>query len=71
MEDDLPPVQKEHLKSDGFFFVSRFPGAHFEFNRTRWGVIYGSSRFFRHLGMHLVFDLISLQLRIVTEPARR
>lgn len=40
--------------------------AHFDFDRTRWGVIYGSTKFFKHLGMHLVFDLISLQLRIVT-----
>jgi polyisoprenoid-binding protein YceI/rhodanese-related sulfurtransferase len=41
--------------------------AHFDINRTRWGVIYGSSRFFEHLGMHLVFDLISFQLRLVVE----
>jgi polyisoprenoid-binding protein YceI/rhodanese-related sulfurtransferase len=39
--------------------------AHFDIDRTRWGVIYGSSRFFEHLGMHLVFDLISIQLRLV------
>jgi len=39
--------------------------AHFDVDRTRWGVIYGSSRFFEHLGMHLVFDLISIQLRLV------
>jgi rhodanese-related sulfurtransferase/polyisoprenoid-binding protein YceI len=39
--------------------------AHFDIDRTRWGIIYGSSRFFDHLGMHLVFDLISVQLRIV------
>ena len=39
--------------------------AHFDIDRTRWGVIYGSSRFFQHLGMHLVFELISIQLRIV------
>jgi polyisoprenoid-binding protein YceI len=41
--------------------------AHFDFDRTRWGVIYGSTRFFEHLGMHLVFDQISLQLRILTK----
>ena len=40
--------------------------AHFDLDRTRWGVIYGSSRFFEHLGMHLVFDPISMQVRIVT-----
>ena len=39
--------------------------AHFDIDRTRWNVIYGSSRFFEHLGMHLVYDLISIQLRIV------
>ena len=40
--------------------------AHFDFDRTHWNVIYGSNRFFEHLGMHLVFDLISLQMKIVT-----
>lgn len=119
----LKPVLEDHLKSDDFFFVNRFPTArfemtatkiaeagpvstpnfavtgtlslcgiraeqnfvatvgsadegrisaeaHFDFDRTRWGVIYGSSRFFNHLGMHLVFDLISLQLRIVSIPEK-
>jgi len=41
--------------------------AHFDFDRTRWGVIYGSTKFFEHLGMHLVFDQISLQVRIRTK----
>ena len=39
--------------------------AHFDIDRTRWKVIYGSSRFFEHLGMHLVYDLISIQLRLL------
>ena len=39
--------------------------AHFDFDRVRWGIIYGSRRFFEHLGMHGVFDMISIQLRIV------
>jgi rhodanese-related sulfurtransferase len=39
--------------------------AHFDIDRTKWEIIYGSSRYFEHLGMHLVFDLISIQLRIV------
>jgi len=34
-------------------------------DRTLWNVIYGSARFFRNLGMHLVNDLIEVQLRIV------
>ena len=39
--------------------------AHFDIDRTRWNVIYGSTRFFKHLGMHKVFDLISFQIRII------
>ncbi len=41
--------------------------AHLDFDRTRWNVIYGSSRFYEHLGMHLVFDLISIQMKILTK----
>jgi rhodanese-related sulfurtransferase len=40
--------------------------AHFDIDRTRWGALYGSARFFENLGMHLVFDLISFQVKIVT-----
>jgi len=39
--------------------------AHFDIDRTEWHVIYGSTRFFEHLGMHLVYDLISIQLYLV------
>ena len=39
--------------------------AHFDFDRTRWNVIYGSGKYFRNLGMHVVNDLISLELKIV------
>jgi polyisoprenoid-binding protein YceI/rhodanese-related sulfurtransferase len=39
--------------------------SHFDIDRTRWGVLYGSSQFFEHLGYHLVYNHISLQLRIV------
>ena len=42
--------------------------AHFDIDKTRWNVICGSSRFFEHLGMHKVFDLISLQLNIIAAP---
>ena len=41
--------------------------AHFDIDRTRWGIIYGSVRFFESLGMHMVFDLISLQIRVATK----
>jgi polyisoprenoid-binding protein YceI/rhodanese-related sulfurtransferase len=39
--------------------------AHFDIDRTRWNVIYGSTRFFEHLGMHKVFDLLSFQIRMI------
>lgn len=45
--------------------------AHFDIDRTRWGTIYGSSRFFEHLGMHLVFDLISVQLHLVVSQQEK
>ena len=35
-------------------------------DRTLWNVIYGSGKYFRNLGGHLVNDLIELQFRIVT-----
>ena len=41
--------------------------SHFDIDRTRWGAIYGSARFFEKLGMHLVFDFISIQLRILAK----
>jgi hypothetical protein len=40
--------------------------AHFDIDRTRWNVIYGSGKFYEKLGMHLVHDVISLGLHIVT-----
>ncbi len=43
--------------------------AHFDFDRTQWKIIYGSSRYFEHLGMHLVFDPVSIGLRIVAKEA--
>ena len=41
--------------------------AHFDLDRTQWNVIYGSSRFFEHLGMHMVFDQISIELRLILQ----
>jgi hypothetical protein len=35
-------------------------------DRTLWEVLYGSGKYFRNLGGHLVNDLIEFQLRIVT-----
>jgi len=39
--------------------------ARFDLDRTRWNIIYGSTRFFEHLGMHLVFDMIHFEVKIV------
>ena len=36
-------------------------------DRTLWNVLYGSGKWFHHLGGHLVNDLIELQIRIVAE----
>jgi polyisoprenoid-binding protein YceI len=44
--------------------------AHFDLDRTLWNIIYGSSRFFEHLGMHTVFENISIELRLVFEPLK-
>lgn len=35
-----------------------------KFDRTDWGVLYGSARYFKRLGMHLVNDLIDLDIRL-------
>ena len=39
--------------------------AHFDIDRTRWNVNYGSGRFFEKLGKHLVHDFITIQLKLV------
>ena len=38
--------------------------AHFDFDRTEWGVRYGSGKFYERLGKHLVSDRISVDLKI-------
>jgi polyisoprenoid-binding protein YceI len=38
-----------------------------ELDRTLWGAIYGSARFFGRLGQHLVNDLVRLHLKVVTK----
>lgn len=40
-----------------------------DLDRTLWGVCYGSGRLYERLGMHLVNDLISIELFIVTQPS--
>jgi len=41
--------------------------AHFDLDRTLWGITYGSSSYYQHLGMHTVFDDISIEMKIVAE----
>lgn len=38
-------------------------------DRTLWGVLYGSARYFRYLGMHQVDDMISLDAQLLFRPA--
>ena len=37
------------------------------FDRTEWGVVYGSGRLFKNVGMHLVNDLITLDVRLLSK----
>lgn len=39
--------------------------AHFDIDRTKWRVVYGSGKLFEKLGIHLVTDLISIELQLV------
>lgn len=39
--------------------------AAFDIDRTRWGVLYGSGKFFESLGMHLVSDIITIELFLI------
>ena len=41
--------------------------AHLDLDRTDWGVLYGSARFFQYLGRHRVYDTISVEFRLVLE----
>lgn len=41
--------------------------ANFDVDRTKWGVLYGSARFFKFLSYHIVYDMISIDLRVVLE----
>ena len=41
--------------------------AHFDLDRTLWNVRYGSEKFFEKLGMHLVNDIISLDIFLVAK----
>ena len=40
--------------------------ANLSIDRTRWGVLYGSGKFFKRVAGHLVNDMLEIQLKIVT-----
>jgi rhodanese-related sulfurtransferase len=39
--------------------------AHFDLDRTRWGLDYGSGKLFRRLGKHLIHDMVSLDVALI------
>ena len=39
-----------------------FINAHFDIDRIKWNVMYGSEKFFAKLGMHIISDLISFDI---------
>lgn len=43
--------------------------AELHFDRTRWGALYGSGKFFDRLGQHLVNDLVHIHVKIVAAKA--
>lgn len=43
----------------------------FDFDRTLWNVCYGSGKLFERLGMHLVHDIITVELFIQARPGCR
>ncbi len=43
--------------------------AHFDFDRTLWNIRYGSEKYFEKLGMHLVNDIVSVEIFLVAIPA--
>jgi polyisoprenoid-binding protein YceI/rhodanese-related sulfurtransferase len=44
--------------------------AHFDIDRTRWNVRYGSGKFYEKLGKHVVHDEVSLALKLVSRSWR-
>jgi polyisoprenoid-binding protein YceI len=58
---DVPAVVAR--KTEGAFTAQ----ARLDIDRTSWGVIYGSAKFFGRLGQHLVSDVVHLYLKVVTK----
>ena len=62
---EFPAVIAEN--ADGGYTAQAF----FDIDRTEWGALYGSGKFFARLGRHVVNDEVHLHLKIVTtrQPA--
>ncbi len=60
---DFPAVIAR--KPDGAFTAQ----AVLEIDRTSWGAVYGSAKFFGRLGQHLVNDVVHLFLKVVTKES--
>jgi len=58
---DLPAVVAR--KTEGAFTAQ----ARLDIDRTSWGAVYGSAKFFGRLGQHLVNDVVHLYLKVVTK----
>ena len=67
LKNDIEFLATASPLQEGFIKIE----AHFDIDRTRWGALYGSSRFFEHLGYHLVYNPISLQILLVAGPWHR
>lgn len=61
------PIELEALVAPGKDGQVVFQSA-FDLDRTRHGAIYGSGRFFERLGMHLVNDLVHIQVQLFFAP---
>ena len=68
LRGDTLPVSFDALvarNEDG----SQVAQAMVDLDRTQWGSIYGSGKFFARLGQHVVNDLIHLHLKVTTKPS--
>lgn len=58
------PAQIAHNPANGTLAAQ----AAFSIDRSRWGAIYGSHKFFARLGQHFVSDDVHLQLKLSFQP---
>lgn len=51
------------IREDGSISVR----LHFDFDRTEWNVLYGSEKFFEHLGIHLVDEYVGIDAHVIAK----